>query len=497
MSNQNSETTPAMQQAVWLLQQGLTVQAEETVVAAAREAAELHGVESHEHAVAQNELGSILINVEQFDRAADAFQAACAGPWPTDEGALRDRLTFLTNLALACQLAGRQDQAEQALRDSVTGRRDYYGADHAGYAFGLEPLGEFLMRQGRLSEALPVIHEAVTNFWNNEHPRIATALALRAEALRMAHADLSPFAHLEGLPDELVAELARSIVGRVDQAEPLVARDLLAVLIDFLPGRLGEDHPALGQAIARAANLERELGEQGDPHRRVSLIRRAVELADRQGQAEAALQGLQGLALALEDAGQPEEAVAVYDEALTRVRALENPALESQVLRNYGLMLSGLDRREEAEARLQEAVETGARSGNSEMLGRAQVALGIRLQHAGSLSEAETLLRSAVQLLDAAHPDSVCGRSHLRAIETGAGCGCGDPRGAIAEAFREFVLAQLPADLLERLDVTLTDDDFELGVHLNREPTEAEIEHLNRVLQHALTEFRQRLSSEA
>ena len=60
----------------------------------------------------------------------------------TGDKALRERLTHLSNLGLALQAVGDLDGAEDALRRGVDGRRSFYGPGHAGYGFGLEPLGE-------------------------------------------------------------------------------------------------------------------------------------------------------------------------------------------------------------------------------------------------------------------------------------------------------------------------------------------------------------------
>ena len=97
--------------------------------------------------------------------------------------------------------------------------------------------------------------------------------------------------------------------------------------------------------------------------------------------------------------------------------------------------------------------------------------------------------------LDVAHPDAVVGRSHLGAIIAGRVCGCGDLQGAIAGAFREFVLSRLPQDLLARLEVTIANENFDINVELRRAPTEDELEQLNRVVEGATAEFRHRMTS--
>jgi hypothetical protein len=64
---------------------------------------------------------------------------------------------------------------------------------------------------------------------------------------------------------------------------------------------------------------------------------------------------------------------------------------------------------------------------------------------------------------------------------------------SLAVAFRELVRTRLPADLLDRLDVSIADGDLQIEVGLTREPTEHELERLNEVIATAHAEFRQRL----
>ncbi|MEV4468746.1 hypothetical protein [Nonomuraea sp. NPDC049504] len=65
----------------------------------------------------------------------------------------------------------------------------------------------------------------------------------------------------------------------------------------------------------------------------------------------------------------------------------------------------------------------------------------------------------------------------------------------VAEAFREFLHSRLPQDLLADLGVSLKDGDFAVNVELRREPTEDELDQLNRVVQTATAEFRRRGSA--
>src|SRR5262249_2097035 len=108
--------------------------------------------------------------------------------------------------------------------------------------------------------------------------------------------------------------------------------------------------------------------------------------------------------------------------------------------------------------------------------------------------EAQERLSEALRLLDPAHSDAVCARSHLNALVSGDGCRCDDQGKALAEAFREFVLAQLPSALLERLDVEPKDGNFSVRVQLKRGPSQEQVENLDRTIKHALKRFRVRVA---
>src|SRR5262245_9895833 len=139
MSHGQDQISPAMQQAIELLQQGKSVEAEQVLVRACSEAEAQSGPNSHAHAIAQNDLGNLYGFFGDMRRAAVAYQRACDGPLPTETQARRDRLTYLINLAGALEALGKLEEAERVHREGVAGRRDFYGADHPGYAFGLEP----------------------------------------------------------------------------------------------------------------------------------------------------------------------------------------------------------------------------------------------------------------------------------------------------------------------------------------------------------------------
>lgn len=498
----NPAQSPAMTEAVRLLRAGDGVRAEEVMLEHVRRVEAQVGKAAAPYAAAEGELAAVLLGAGQPARAAEALRRATAGPEPADDAGRRERLTALMNLGEILERAGKVDEAEQVLRRGLEGRLRFYGREHPGYGFGLEPLAAVMLRKGGpadVAAALEMAEEAVRNFWKNRHPRVAGALALRAEALVANRRADPPFDGLEPLPEAVIANVAQEVIARVDRNAadgPAALKRSSRVLNDVLAlaeRRLGEAHEATLNVLVAVSNVERMLAHDGDQNARAAAIRRAVEIYEGTGRERDAVVGTLGLAVALSDAKRPDDALAAYGEASHRAERIGDAALVAQVQRNHGLLLAELKRPADAEPLLRSAADAARRSGDAEMLGRSLVALGIFLQHAGRLDEAKPPLDEALGMMDPAHPDAITARGHRGAIESGAACGCGDTGAAMAEAFRQFVLGRLPPDLLERLDVELKEGDFQIGVHVSREPTPQEMEQMKRVFDHALAEFRRRV----
>ncbi|MCO5994264.1 tetratricopeptide repeat protein [Actinoallomurus rhizosphaericola] len=476
-----------------LLREGRPADAEQLMVRELQAVERRHGRGSPEWASAQCDLGNLLFGCDRPDRAIECFRSACEGPAPDDPEAYKERLTYRLNLGTALLMTGRLDEADAELRRNLEERLAFYGRPHPGYAFGLEPLADVLLRRGAVHEAREAIEEAIGNFWRNGHERVATALALRAEIVTAEGGRDPLFPGLDQLPDEVVEDLAATVLNRTGAARPDdAAKAVLTGLTTVLEARLGPDHQATLNALSHLANLGRHLG---DGPGRVAAIHKVLSSYDRQGRAEDALMAALGLAMAQSDAGDPAGALRTYAQARTRADALGRPELSSQVLRNWGLALAEVDRPAEAEERLREAVAAAELGHDYEMLGRARIALGLFLQHGERFAEAGQVVEAGLATLDVAHPDAIVGRSHLTAILEGRSCGCGNIQGTIADAFRDFVVGRLPRDLLDGLDVTAKDGEFAVSVRLRREPTEDEITHMNRVIESANAEFRKRLAA--
>jgi tetratricopeptide (TPR) repeat protein len=484
-------TTPLtpVEVAFALLREGRIGDAENLMTRELQAAADRHGHGSAEWASAQCDLGNVLLNADQLGRAIECYRRAVSAT-PRDHESRKDQLTYRLNLGLALRMAGRLDEAETQLRHGVEERLAFYGREHAGYAFGLEPLADLLRQRGDVAGARQVVEEAVANLWRNGHERVASALALRAAIVQAGGTGEPLFVGLHQLPDEVVEQVGRVVNQMVDHDDP-ASKPLLTSLVAALEERLGIDHQATLNALSALANLGRDLGDQVG---RIEAIERVLASYDRQGRQEEALMAALGLAMAQDEAGGAEAALRTYASAHARAERIGRPELHSQVLRNWGLALKEAGQLGLAEQRLTEAVNQARRGTDHDTVGRACIALGLFLQHEARLSEARTVLEEGLTVMDPVHPDAIIGRSHLGAAVDGRTCGCGDMAGTIADAFREFVITRLPADLLERLDVAIVDGDFKIEVGLRREPAESELERLNDVFQTAHAEFRRRLS---
>ncbi|GAA2382251.1 hypothetical protein Cme02nite_53380 [Catellatospora methionotrophica] len=485
-----SSPTP-IEAAFALLQQGRLVEAEELMARELQAVTAEHGHGSPAWASAQCDLGNVLLNADQLNRAIECYRNATTAS-SADPQFRRDHLTYRLNLGLALRMAGRLDEAESELRQGARDRLAFYGREHPGYAFGLESLADVLLQRGDVAQARQVVEETVDNLWRNGHPRVASALALRAEVMAVHPAGGPLFPQVDQLPEPMLEQVAESVLNRQGQGDPAVFPTVLKALVAVLERRLGPDHQATLNALSALANSGRD---RGDHAGRVEAIQRVLASYDRQGMAEQALMAALGLAMAQSEVGDEDGALHTYASAHTRAERIGSPVLVSQVLRNWGLALREAGQPQPAEQRLGEAVAHARRGSDGETLGRAGVALGLFLQHEGRLEQARPVLEEGLSVLDPVHPDAMIGRSHLGAVLDGRTCGCGDMGTTITDAFREFVIGRLPADLLARLDVAVVDDDFKIDVELRREPTEEELQRLNAVVSSAYAEFRRRLTS--
>lgn len=471
----------AFRQATGLLRAGRPLEAEALLVDTARVAERRGGERSAAHAAAQFDLARLLLMLGDPRRAAGALRRACALE-AESEHQTKDRLTYMMNLGEVLERLGELDEAENVLRQSLGERATFYGVDHPGYAFGLEPLAALELARGRAGAARHLAEQALHVLLESGHPRAAALMALRAFAV-VADAGGDPFGELDALDGAGLDELVRGVLDRAEHSEPELSLAVLSALRTAIGARQGDGADWLLHVVAAISSFARDAGAHAA---RLEALGWLAEALDVRGDAEQAIEAVLGLALAESDRGRNEAAERHYRAALGRARELD-ALTKSKVLRNYGLWAASVERTSDAAGLLEAAVTEARLAEDAALLGQALVALGIFRQHRGALPDAEELLDQGLALLPATHPDALCGRSHLSALERGDPCGCGDVRATLSRALRELVEHDLPAGLVAALALDDGDGGIALRVELAREPTPAESELLGRVLHQGVT----------
>lgn len=488
--------TPNLEQAMAALRSGNRLEAERIAKQGLQAALDAHPKGSLAVAQARFDFATILIAMNDYARGIEQMRQTVLLDEQTD-AARRERLTFVMNLGEILQRAGQLEEAEKVHQDGLKGREAYYGADHPGYAFGLEPLAEVLLGQRRYADAKPLLTRSVEIFEAHQHPRLPAAIILEAAAAKATAPSEAALGRLSGAPTELFRAVIEGAIDKANLAmqghyDPAVWLAVLSELRQVMVDGGWSDATALTHVVAASSNLARAAGDHDE---RANAFRWLIAHLDSQGDHAKAVDARLGLAMALGELNQLDQAVAVYQEAVESA-AKAGKIAHSGALRNFGLFLAEIERRDEAKPLLEQAVAVarGAWGGGGEMLGRALVALGIFVQHGGAedpsaLERARALLQEGIQSLQPDHPDALPARSHLNAIENGGGCGCGNMDAAISAALQDMVLPQLPHGLLD----TLAYKDGNLDVKLAREPSPEEMETLNSVLHQAMAQLKQKL----
>jgi tetratricopeptide (TPR) repeat protein len=481
-----------LDQALALLRDGRTADAEDRMKQAVRRAAERHGEHSAEWAAAQSDMGNMLLRAEQPAWAAECFRAAVSVPVRPGQDPQR-RLGYQLNLGIALALSGRLEEGAEALRESRAGRAAFFGRKHVGYANGLEPLADVLLRLGDYAGALEVIDEALWIFKRAGHERAASSVALRGVIL-LADGHQGPlFPALKDLPDPLAERVATIVAARIQQGiDPDAAYRMVGHLAGALDERLGPDHPATIEAFENLAAQAAFRGEHAD---RIAALEHVLASYDRQGRPEDALAAATGRAEALSDAGETEKSLLAYEEVAGRAERIGRADRISQALFDWGLALQDAGQPEPAATRFGQAVAAARRGDDPELLGHVAAAYGIALQHLGRLTEARETLEEGLSVLEptdsAAHP----ARGHLVALLDGRDCGCAELQAAVEEAFRDFVATRAPAGLLARFGVRVVGNNFVIDVEFQRQPREEELARFNEVVRAGHAEFSRQITA--
>jgi tetratricopeptide (TPR) repeat protein len=327
-----------MQQAISLLNSGRTVEAEELVLQAATKCEAELGANDPQTAAAYCDLGNILTLVGNQHGAVDAFRRACTGPMPTETQARRDRLSYLMNLGIALRDTNQFDEAEKVFQQGLTGRIEFYGKDHPGYAFGLEPYAELMMKSKRVTDAYRMFNECVGIYLRNAHPQIAQAIALRAETLKLMGFLDYAFGDCHNLPDEILDAISQAIGRRSNEVHPGILSKIYQDLLKLFTVRFGSDSQRTINCLIGIVNSEQRLGKQGNLQIRLDAAQQIADIYRKQRRDNDLVIALQGLALIYSDADRNKDAIKAYQNALKHVK--RDIATQASIRRNLGSSLA-------------------------------------------------------------------------------------------------------------------------------------------------------------
>lgn len=429
-------------------------------------------------------LANLLVACGDLVRAIPPLRTAVAMK-STSEEHEKARLTGTMNLGEILVRIGELEEAHTVLRAGLDARRTFYGEEHAGYAYGLESLAKVEAARGDLRSAVEHINAAVQIFWDTGNERIASCFATRAPIVKAAGGQAFNQLGQLPLPDDLFDRMVSDVL-QADDVEPRLLLAVLEELSHLATTRAGAA-AWLPKIHAVISTVARDAGNHLARTKALGWLRDHMD--DTGGDA---ISVVLALALAEDEGGNASVAEGHYLEA--QGRALErDAAAKARVARNYGLFLSQHDRKPEARTLLDSALAEARAANDNDELGQAAIAYGILLQHESDAS-AEPLLEEAIRVLPADHPDALCARSHLIALRTGAGCGCGDMSDALSSAVLEMVRASVPPDLLADLEITIPDGaPPNVSVRLARKPTDEEMQALDSAVHLAVAQLQQNI----
>jgi tetratricopeptide (TPR) repeat protein len=405
-----------------------------------------------------------------------------------------DRTAYQLNHGIALLEAQRLPEAEAVIRQNAQERAKVFGVDHPEYGLCLEYFAKTLAGQGKIQEAAQAIDAVMGSYWKHNVPRLGHALFLRSVLSLEIRPDEDPFASLQ-LPASAIVEIAEQLLQDLDRNPASVLNHRPIRSIPLLKGLLKklesipETPPLL--LLQTKASLARQY-ERMDPKSpdRIPLIRSLAAFWTTQDNLPESFHAHLHLALCLADqeTGFGETLQAFHD--AIRISANLTGLERSVAFRQYGLFLLRNERWKEAEAQLKAALRESERLQNQELIGRAEIALGILDVSSSEFISGIEQLERGLTSLKPTDADALLARRY----RAGARQAVAEPRGtldeALCEAFSEKILSRYPNNFFRHFEVTIKDDQFILNLDPATELSQIDLEALQRLIADAIEMFR-------
>jgi tetratricopeptide (TPR) repeat protein len=432
------------------------------------------GTSSPAYAAVLYEDGTVCLSLGMRPRAIQSLRAASriTGTTHDDE---KNRLTYLMNLAECLAADGQLEEAMSAAREGLEQRERFYGPDHPGYAYGLESLAEIALARGEYAVALKHAQPALAIYDQHGHFRVPHTWSLLFLAAAGAEAKWSQLQIAPDMADRILQQLTEHSL----PIAPAVERQAIELL-----ATLAADVQRILDAWKELVVRAREAKDQATHRAALEMVR---TLAERNGDQALALDVDLGLGYLQDESGDRPAASTSYEQAVRRARSIGSPLALSRAMRNAGLFFVAHDAGRGL-ALLRDAVAIDGAP--PEELSRSRIALGIQLQHRADLATARPLLVSALQAIDPAHPDAICARVHLKALDEHGACECRGIDSEVHAQVERIARERLPEGLVEAIDFKEGD----VSIRVSRPMTEAEARLVADTVQLAVAEMRKRYS---
>ena len=469
-------------EAMRLLSEGRGEEADEYVAEALKEVSHANEPEGRAWGEVAFQAAQYMVSRQRLTEARELLERATQVEWGQGEGEAQ-RLMVLLNLGELCLFMADLDAAEEHLVATVAGRREHFGMDHPAFAFGLEAFADFLLAKREPHAARAEVLEAERVLRAHDHPRLAGTLVLRAHIEKAAGGlKARGFQTLEDISDERLDELAMETIVRSEASHPDLSYAVLDELRRHVVRTRGESDSLLGHLIGA---MIRAADASSDTPARIQSLRYLIRHFEASGDASQQVDALQALAIAQNDAGRHDAADETYAHLVEKAQETGKARLAS-ALRAQGLFLSSMNRKEEAEVPLTEAVRAARESEDGVELGRALVALGILKHQRGGSKVARPFLEEGLAALPDDHGDCLFAQRHLAAIAAGENLDA-KPVDAVSQTLLAMLQDRIPGDLVNDVRVGVDDrGQLDLQLDLSREPQPEEAQTLEVEVERAL-----------
>ncbi len=482
-----------LQRSIAALRAGNPAEALKIAADALATAVREHGAGSPEQARALFDQANLFVLLGNLDAALDAVSRA-AEISATDDPSRGAQLDYLKARGELLQKMGRVEEALHAYRESIEGRRTFYGAQSVGLARGELPLASLLLQRGEVEQAEELIESVAGCLWHAKDEMLAPSLALRALILAARYGDERPmFEHFDLLSGDQQQALIQSLVQLVQTAPPeaayLALQELRERLEEFdSPDIAKKDATPFAEELAVIVELQNGVAQrQSNAERMRETLTWLVRHYERHRVLPQLMTVQMRLARLRAAEGDLAEAKREFLAIAERLDGLGEDALALPMLCEIATFLAAQKDLDGADARFRQACELAEKQKDPRHLGNTCAAYGLFLQHHGREAEAWDWVEKAHAILKDEGLAALQLRLHLSALCKGTPCGCTPKSDALTGELERRVRAQLPEGLLGALRIHPAKG---IELSLSRPPNDDEKAVLQRAIPEAIEQIK-------